>query len=202
MHLNLQILHIQVLSKVVWQVEPLQRLSSNRGRLTVGKKTQATKLPEFNKNGFLNHTPNHARIIPESHLKLPNSEPWYICKIRSELVFCEHKSFLCNHSPRATLRLLLLLRKIRQQHPAAASCNGTNMPTPKRTRHLTAAPSSSTLQRHHRPAPERTRHSNSCTLQQLQQQHPALAPLQHELGTLRTPLAAPSSITFAAAPAG
>ena len=30
---------------------------------------------------------------------------------------------------------------------------------------LTAAPCSSTLQRHHQPAPERTRHSNSCTLQ-------------------------------------
>ena len=47
------------------------------------KETQATKLPEFKKNGSPNHTPNHDRIIPESYLKLPNSEPWYVCKIRT-----------------------------------------------------------------------------------------------------------------------
>ena len=47
---------------------------------------------------------------------------------------------------RHRLRLLLLLRKIRQQHPAAkvAACNGTSMPTPKRTRHSDRARAAAT----------------------------------------------------------
>ena len=51
---------------------------------------------------------------------------------RSEFVFCQ---FFCNHLSRTTVHLLLL-NKIRQQHPAAASCNGTNIPTLKCTDHF------------------------------------------------------------------
>ena len=102
------------------------------------------------------------RIIPESYLKLPNSEPWYICKIRTcvlwALFFATirhglHYASCCfwEKSDNTTL----------QRHPAMApTCQLQSAHTT-----LTAAPWSSTLQRHHQPAPERTRHSNSCTLQ-------------------------------------
>ena len=146
LNLNLHILHIQVLSKVVWQVEPLQPLSSNRSRLMVGKKTQATKLPEFKtrwvSESYPESCPNHTRIIPQT------SQFWTLVHLQYQNL-CFVSSFLCNHSPRATLCLLLLLRKIRQQHPAAASCNGTNMPTPKRTHHFNC----STLKQHPAAAP-------------------------------------------------
>ena len=66
--------------------------------------------------------------------------------------------------------------------PAAASCNGTNTPTPKRAplslQHLVAAPCSGTS----RPAPERTRHSNSCTLQQQHAAAPFTSTLAARVG--------------------
>ena len=88
---------------------------------------------------------------------------------------------------------VLLLRKIRQQRqPAAAPCNGINMPTPKRTRtplslqHPKAAPCSGTSG----PAPECTGHSCSSTLQQ-----------QRAAAPYTSTLAAPSSTTLAPPPA-
>ena len=96
------------------------------------KEAQATRLPEFQKNGI----PNHTRIIPESYpihaSNFPSLNHGTFAK--SGLVFCELFFFATTRHP---LRLLLLLRKIRQQHPAAkvAARNGTSMPTPKRTRH-------------------------------------------------------------------
>ena len=76
MHLDLHILYIQVLSKIVWQVELLQPLNN----IIIGwrreKEIQIIKLPEFKKNGFPNHTSNYAQIIPELYLKFPNSESW------------------------------------------------------------------------------------------------------------------------------
>jgi len=116
-------------------------------------------------------------------------------------VFCEHKSFLRNHSPRATPPAAS------EKNPTAAPCSGilqwhqhanSKALTPLQLQHLEAAPCSGTS----RPVPEQTRHSNSCTLQQQRAAAPSLAPLQHEPGTSRTLLAAPSSITLAAAPAG
>ena len=101
----------------------------------------------------------------ESYLKLPNSERWSFA--RAELVFCEHKSFLRNHWPRAmspaaseknpttAAPAAAPCSGTLQRHPAAAPCNGTNMPTPKRTRaplslqHPKAAPRTSS--RVHRP---------------------------------------------------
>ena len=143
------------------QVELLQPLSSNRSRLTVGKRDSSNKASWIQKNRFPNHTPNHARIIPESYLKLHNSEPWYICKIRTCVLWALfatirhglHYASCCfwAKSDNSTL----------QRHPAMApTCQLQSAHTT-----LTAAPWSSTLQRHHQPAPERTRHSNSCTLQ-------------------------------------
>ena len=71
------------------------------------------------------------RIMPESY---PNhTSNFQILNLasfaRAELVFYEHKSFLRNHSPRATPPGAS--EKNPQQHPAAAPCNGT---TPKRMR--------------------------------------------------------------------
>ena len=105
------------------------------------KETQATKLPEFKKRwvseSYPESCPNH---YPNHTSKLPNSEPWYICKIRTCVLWA---LFFATISP----RVLLLLRK----NPTTAPCSA--------------------------------------------QQHPSLAPLQHELGTVRTLLAAPWSIT-------
>ena len=153
------------------------------------KEAQATKLPEFKKRwvseSYPESCPNHARIIPQT------SQFWTMVHLQDQNL-CFVSSFLRNHSPRATLRLLLLLRKsdnsTLQRHPATAP---TRQIQSAHTT-LTAAPWSSTLQRHHQPAPERTTLTAApCSVQQ----HPSLAPLQHELGTVRTLLAAPWSIT-------
>ena len=126
------------------------------------------------------------RIMPESYLKLPNSEPWYICKIRTcvlwALFFATirhglHYASCCfwAKSDNSTL----------QRHPAMApTCQLQSAHTT-----LTAAPCSGTtsqLQSGHA-----TLTAAPCSVQQ----HPSLAPLQHELGTVRTLLAAPWSIT-------
>ena len=127
------------------QVELLQPLSSNRSRLTVGKRDSSNKASWIQKKkvseSYPESCPNHTRIVPQT------SQFWTLVHLQDQNL-CFVSSF-CNHSPRATLRLLLLLSKIRQQHPAAASCNGTNMPTPKRTHHFNC----STLKQHPAAAP-------------------------------------------------
>jgi len=90
-YLDLHILHIQARSKVVWQVEPLQPLSSNRGRLTVGKRLKQQSFLNSKKwvsESYPESCPNHTSNFPILNLGT---------FARSELVFCE---------------LLLLLRKI------------------------------------------------------------------------------------------
>jgi len=76
------------------------------------------------------------------------------------------------------------------------------MPTPKRTHHFNC----STLKQHPAAAPPASQlesgHTTLTAAPCRVQQHPSLAPLQHKVGTVRTLLAAPSSITLAAAPAG
>ena len=95
-YLDFHILHIQVWSKVVWQVEQLQPWSSNSCRSTVGKGDSINKASWIQKRIGFRIIP---RIMLESYLKLPNSERWSFA--RAELVFCEHKSFLRNHWRRA-----------------------------------------------------------------------------------------------------
>ena len=73
--------YFQVLSKVVWQVEPLQPLSSNRSRLTDGGKKR------LKQQSFLNPKQMGFRIIPGSYLKLPILNLGTFAG--SELVFCE-----------------------------------------------------------------------------------------------------------------
>ena len=71
-----------------------------------------------------NEIPNPIpRIIPDSCFKFPKPEPWI---------------FFSFVTTRRRLRLLLLLRKILQQHSTAkvAACNGTSMSTLKRTPHF------------------------------------------------------------------
>ena len=101
MYLVLHVLHIQVRCKVAWLVEPVLPLSTNRGRLTVGKQKR------LNHHSFLNLTKQSFRIIPRI---LPESHPHHTSNFpilnlaafaRAELVFREHKSFLRNQSPRA-----------------------------------------------------------------------------------------------------
>ena len=131
MHLDLRILHIQVLSKVVWQFEPLQPLSSNRGRLTVGKRDSSTQ--------------------PSQFWTLVHLQDQNLCFVSINLFFaiiCHglHYASCCfwGKSDNSTL----------QRHPAMApTCQLQSARTT-----LTAAPWSSTLQQHHQPAPERTRH--------------------------------------------
>ena len=59
------------------------KLSSNRSRLTVGKRDSSNKSSWIPKKwvseSYPESCPNHTRIIPQT----PNSEPWYICKIRT-----------------------------------------------------------------------------------------------------------------------
>ena len=153
--------------------------------------TTSTKLPEFKKMGFR----IIPRIMPESYPNHTSNFP--ILNLGSfataDPVFCEHKSFLRSHSPRA------MPPAASEKNPtAAAPCSSTlqwhtNMPTPKRTRtplqvqHPEAAPCRGTSG----PAPERTGHSYSSTLQQ-----------QRAAAPCTSTLAASSSITFAPPPAG
>ena len=63
------------------QVEPSQPIVVGWLWKKRGASNKASGIPK--KNGIPNHTPNHTRIIPESCFKLPKSEPWYICKVRT-----------------------------------------------------------------------------------------------------------------------
>ena len=132
--------------------------------------------------------------MPESYLEsyLNFSEPWCICKIRN-LCFVSINLFFA-----ATRHALIMppaaSEKIRQQHPAAASCNGTNMPTPKRThyfnrstlkQHPAAAPAGQLQSGHATPtaAPCSSSSSRSSSVQQ----HPSLAPLPGRVGYITYP---------------
>ena len=92
--------------------------SSNRSRLTVGKRDSSNKASWIQKRwvseAYPESCPNHTRIIPQT------SQFWTLVHLQDQNL-CFVSSFFCNHSPRATLRLLLLLRKILKQHPAACS---------------------------------------------------------------------------------
>ena len=105
-------------------------IAANRGGLTVEEKRRKQQ-------GFRNSKKKwDSESYPESYpihaSNFPSLNHGTFAK--SGLVFCELFFFA---TTRHRLRLLLLLRKIRQQHPAAkvAACNGTSMPTPKRTHH-------------------------------------------------------------------
>ena len=118
--------------------------------------------------------PNHTSNFPILNLDL---------FARAELVFCEHKSVLHNHSPRATLP------GASEKNPtAAAPCSGTlqwhqhtNSKAHEHTT-LTAATWSSTLKHH--PAAAPADQSAQATVIVIAvtcsnaQQHPTQAPLQ------------------------
>ena len=67
------------------QVEPSQPIVVGWLWKKRGASNKASGIPK--KNGIPNHTPNHTRIIPDSCFKLPKSEPWYICKIRTRVLW-------------------------------------------------------------------------------------------------------------------
>ena len=134
--------------------------------------------------------PNHTWIIPQT------SQFWTLVHLQDQNLCFVRKIFSLQPFPTGYTT-----------PPAASeknptSCNGTNMPTPKRTHHFNC----STLKQNPAAAPPagqlQSGHATLTAAPCSVQQHPSLAPLQHELGTVRTLLAAPSSITHAAAPAG
>ena len=109
-------------------------IAANRGGLTVEEKqAQATRLPEIKKKwdseSYPESYPNHTRIM------LQTSQVWTMVHLKSQDL-CS-VSLFSFATTRHRLCLLLLLRIIRQQNPAAkvAACNSTSMPTPKRTHH-------------------------------------------------------------------